>query len=371
MASFKCKMCGGTVEIAENVTMATCEYCGTLQPVPGTENVTEEQKVLSAKKGTRTGKKIAIILTCIVCIVGLLAVLLPTVIIPEWKYKDALALFDSGKYAEAIDAFKALDGYKDSNDKILACEQGLTEMKYKDALALMDAGDLEAASSAFSAILDYKDSAEMIVQIEILEKKAIFEKSKEGEIITFGTYEQDNITSNGKEPIEWMVLSKEDQKVFLIAKYAIECKPYNTTYGGVTWEKSTLRKWLNDVFLNSAFTENEIDLISEERLLAHKNPDYSTETGGATYDKVFLLSVIEADAYMRSDTERMCRPTEYAIANGAWTDGSGSGWWWLRTPGVGQDDAACVLDSGRIYTRGDDAITGNNAVRPAIWIDLS
>lgn len=34
MAVFKCKMCGGTLEINNNETVATCEYCGTKQTLP-------------------------------------------------------------------------------------------------------------------------------------------------------------------------------------------------------------------------------------------------------------------------------------------------------------------------------------------------
>ena len=34
MSTLKCKMCGGTLEINENETTATCEYCGTEQTIP-------------------------------------------------------------------------------------------------------------------------------------------------------------------------------------------------------------------------------------------------------------------------------------------------------------------------------------------------
>ncbi len=34
MSTYKCKMCGGDLEISEGVTIAECEYCGTKQPVP-------------------------------------------------------------------------------------------------------------------------------------------------------------------------------------------------------------------------------------------------------------------------------------------------------------------------------------------------
>ena len=37
MSIFKCKMCGGALEI-NNETVATCEYCGTAQTLPKTDN---------------------------------------------------------------------------------------------------------------------------------------------------------------------------------------------------------------------------------------------------------------------------------------------------------------------------------------------
>ena len=34
MAIFKCKICGGTLEIDSTKSVATCEYCGTKQTLP-------------------------------------------------------------------------------------------------------------------------------------------------------------------------------------------------------------------------------------------------------------------------------------------------------------------------------------------------
>ena len=42
MAVFKCKMCGGSLEITENMTVCECEYCGTQQTLPKSDN---EQKL--------------------------------------------------------------------------------------------------------------------------------------------------------------------------------------------------------------------------------------------------------------------------------------------------------------------------------------
>ena len=38
MAIFKCKMCGGSLEVAENATVCECEYCGTKQTLPKMDN---------------------------------------------------------------------------------------------------------------------------------------------------------------------------------------------------------------------------------------------------------------------------------------------------------------------------------------------
>ena len=38
MAIFKCKMCGGALEVSEGMTVCECEYCGTQQTLPKTDN---------------------------------------------------------------------------------------------------------------------------------------------------------------------------------------------------------------------------------------------------------------------------------------------------------------------------------------------
>ena len=38
MAIFKCKMCGGSLEVSEGMTVCECEYCGTKQTLPKTDN---------------------------------------------------------------------------------------------------------------------------------------------------------------------------------------------------------------------------------------------------------------------------------------------------------------------------------------------
>ena len=196
-----------------------------------------------------------------------------------------------------------------------------------------------------------------------------------GDIIEFGAYEQDNDTSNGKEPIEWQVLERDGDKVLVISKYALDCKPYNTEYEDVTWETCTLRTWLNGTFLNEAFSEAEQAIIQTTEVSADRNPDYSTDPGNATEDKIFLLSIIETYTYFASDEASMCVPTAYAIANGAYTydwdqDGEATCWWWLRSPGIYLSFAASVDNDGGVYSNGDYVNYVSDCVRPALWINL-
>lgn len=43
-------------------------------------------------------------------------------------------------------------------------------------------------------------------------------------------------------------------------------------------------------------------------------------------------------------------------------------WWWLRSPGYFQDDAACVSGGGSVYYLGDDVNDVGVCVRPAFVI---
>ena len=87
-------------------------------------------------------------------------------------------------------------------------------------------------------------------------------KVKTGNTFSFGRYEQDNDPENGAEPIEWQVLAIKDGKALAISRYALDAKPFNDSYINVTWKRSTVRKWLNGEFYNSAFNSSEKAVIT-------------------------------------------------------------------------------------------------------------
>ncbi len=193
-----------------------------------------------------------------------------------------------------------------------------------------------------------------------------------GKTVQFGRYEQDNDPSNGKETIEWLVLDREDDKALLISKNALDCQPFHTTYTSVPWESSSLRTWLNRTFLYEAFKIDEQKLIQSTQVTADKNPKYDTDPGNETTDKIFLLSVLETEHYLGSETERECSPTAYAIARGGYANmETGNCIWWLRTPGIFQNYAAAINSNGAFCRDGYRVHLDHYTVRPALWISIN
>ena len=195
-----------------------------------------------------------------------------------------------------------------------------------------------------------------------------------GDILTLGHYEQDNNLDNGPEDIEWLVLSIESGQALLISKYAIEVQPYHVRRESVTWESSTLRFWLNNMFYDNSFTDTEKGQILTVSNNNYDNPVYNTKGGNATRDKVFLLSMDEANKYLRNylNRERICRRSSYVEAKGLfdWLDDDTS-WWWLRSPGDTSKSALCVFRNGSANYIGSFVNDKNGCVRPALWLDLS
>ncbi len=286
-------------------------------------------------------------------------------------YDKARALLEAGQYEEAITAYEELGDYKNSQEQILTAEIALKDIEYEKAKSMFEAGQYEEAIAAFSELDDYKDSADQIKQIKPYYYKVLMNSADIGDYIFFGSYEQDNDTSNGKEDIEWLVLAKENDAILVISRKTLDCQPYNTmstTTSSVTWEKCSLRKWLNSSFLNNAFTKDEISIIPSVTVSADRNPELGTSSGNNTKDQVFLLSIKEANKYFKFNGARICFPTKYARAHNR--SDSDYDYWWLRTTGVNASNVANVGYDGHINDYGDYAFYDYYGVRPAMWINI-
>ena len=213
-----------------------------------------------------------------------------------------------------------------------------------------------------------------------------FSKIKKGDIIKFGAYEQDGDFSNGKEPIEWIVLEKTKKDILVVSKYAIDRVPYNNDYNNnITWETSYLRKGLNDKFYSNAFNETEKGMIKVTMVENYDNVVYKTAGGNDTKDRIFLLSQLEminsdygfSDSYDEYDINRRCAPTAYVIARGIeigsfykTSDDENTCRWWLRTPGLQPYAAALVGSNGIVSPNGEHVYDNECGVRPALYISI-
>lgn len=280
-----------------------------------------EDKQIPKVKNNRTIKWLFLILFVILGVIASFLVI-KKIVVPNQKYKQAIVLLEDKKYVEAYELFQELEGFKDASRQMKRIKPNV----YHETIKASDVG----------------------------------------EIVKLGSYEQDDNQSNGKEEIEWIVLSKENDMTLLISRYALDCKKYHYTYGDSTWEISDLRKWINTDFFNNAFGDSEQKMLQSITLRNNDNSEYGVDGGNDTKDKVFILSVEEIEKYFSSETERVCMPTQYAIEKGAGRSDNGTCCWWLRSPGSQQ---GCAM---RITTYGDytnNYWVGNfETVRPAIWV---
>lgn len=222
---------------------------------------------------------------------------------------------------------------------------------------------------------------------EEIEAKAIEVATQAGKYVTFGHYPQ---TKSGDDdnPIQWLILERDGQNALLISKCGLDTKPYDTNENGTTWEKSTIRMWLNAIFYNKAFNSAEQAIILTTSVDNNKEQCYSSwskNDGNNTQDKIFLLSYAEVKKYFdvvywknagpKENKKPRIAPTAYAIAQGASTfslyktvDGADSGWWWLRSLGQNGIEVAAVGASGCLHSF--SAYETSASIRPAMWVNI-
>ena len=200
-----------------------------------------------------------------------------------------------------------------------------------------------------------------------------------GAVIQFGGY-------------EWRVLDVQNNRALIITENIIEIRPYNEQSANVTWETSSLRRYLNGEFLQK-FTGEDQRRIAETRIVNNDNLWYGTNGGSNTIDKVFLLSLEEVDRYFGNsgDYENRRRKSGRIRDDGTieiFSDDNGvafsnandsdriaryndNPWlWWLRSPGLDSYFAAIVYNDGDVLVDGGGANSGNGGVRPALWLNL-
>ena len=195
-----------------------------------------------------------------------------------------------------------------------------------------------------------------------------------GDVVKFGTYEQDGDLGNGPEPVKWTVLEIRKEKALILSIFGLDAMPYNdnpSSYGeSVEWKNCSLRSWLNTYFFAVCFSEDEKKKIvcsSDVALMQKLSEEEQIKSSDGDY--IFILSVEEAKRYTNKNI-RCCEATVYAKSHQLWIGSDGNCWWWLRTPGEQHDYVAHVGTEGDFHIYGNRATTKDGAVRPALWITL-
>lgn len=207
-----------------------------------------------------------------------------------------------------------------------------------------------------------------------------------GDIFYMGTYPQSSTSASQREPIAWIVLEFDEanNRALVISQYCLDTIPFDASGSDGIWETSTLRRWLNQQFLTTAFSPEEQDRILTTTVEEASNPSSHRSSGNSTEDQIYVLSYEEAVYYFPSDPSRQGTPTAYCKAQGCYDpveyarshgtevkpEEIGHTWWWLRTPGMEASRVCNVVSKGTASTYGAEFFHNQGTIRPVMWIQL-
>ena len=189
-------------------------------------------------------------------------------------------------------------------------------------------------------------------------QKIIKKTIKEGDILTLGKYDWNNT---------WRVLKVKDDRVLVINEDCIDVMnmdgnvsnydphlskcflmyPYIPQDAEILhaerWKYTGLKKWLNDIYFDVTFNDEEKALFCE------------TE-----YGRIFILSRDEAREYFKSDRDRTAKFIRGNVS------------WWLRSSSSYENNVYndYVSYTGQIDGNSICYNSSNIGVRPAMWLKL-
>lgn len=184
----------------------------------------------------------------------------------------------------------------------------------------------------------------------------------------FGSYPHDG----ERENISWLVLERNGNEAKLISEYVLDANSFSRS-GENVWEDSSLREWLQEDFLNKAFTEEQQEALVEAMCECEQREGQEVVDTDYSFDKVTLLSLDEVREYFPTDDDRIAKATQYAQDEGVEIEyAADCCGWWLRSPGVKTMGLsswnACVMANGTVKPWG--VYTGSIGVRPVITVNL-
>lgn len=304
--------------------------------------------------------KLSMIISACLIALAIVAFLVVEFLVPRIRYSVALNKLEEMDYDRAYVILEDLGDYKDAPTQ-------LKKSKYKRAVEYASLGDALNACKCFGQARGYDDADARLYEIckglTIEEQLSVLDV---GSYVLFGVFEQDPNT-DGVEKLEWIIAEKNGNEVLLISKYAIEALPFATSKR--TWSGSVAREWLNNGFIDGCFRTSEKLKIREKSITTVYEDAKGNEKIEITQDKVFLLSINEANRYFATNDDRYALATDYLKTKEAHINlDNGMAHYWLRTP----------TSSGEImYVNGSGAVNESGksfekimAIRPAMWITV-
>lgn len=241
---------------------------------------------------------------------------------------------------------------------------------------------------AFTKETDKSDSISLYHQLQLL---------CPGDTMLLGSYYLPYALFQGgikvKCPITWQLLDKKGDRLLLLSRNVLYQSIYNDskvmhTTPKTTWEESIIRAELNKKYFRTWFSAREQAIIIETVQAMDVNPIYKTCSGNDTTDRLFLLSLEEANKYLgvrlgykkkQIGENVLPMAASCMIAADSFREPEGTETlfspvhlsWWLRTAGMDTSHVACIDGDGYADFEGRASDASGVGVRPAMWIDIS
>ena len=156
----------------------------------------------------------------------------------------------------------------------------------------------------------------------------------------------------GASRIPWVVLDRipGTDQILVLSQREVENRKFHEEWTDVTWETSSLRRWLNGEFYFHSFTGEEQEAIVPYEISVWERKPSGGKAVKEINDRIFLLSIAEANYYLQSAGDSADFP------------------FWLRPAGEQQINAPQFF-AGEADDRGIPVIE-KSGVRPAMILDL-
>lgn len=175
--------------------------------------------------------------------------------VQEQKYLEAVALFNNGKYEEALSVFETIVAYKDSEDKITECITAIVVPQINE-------GDYAAAYDVLIKLNNYPDAVNMLKNFKWAPTKSTYISTKSSESDSYHAYTYDDNS----------VLIKEIINDSTVVEYSYDA------HGNMVLKKYT--------YPDGDTSQYEYKYNAENRLMQERYtyPDGNVDVVNYTYD---------------------------------------------------------------------------------------